>query len=326
MKKTDGHVHIYGTPEEAALLNSLNMQALNICVAQGSWRETDKVHFRGLATQYPQTFAWIASFDLPDYEHLDSSYAARVISELDADFKAGAVGCKAWKNIGMELRDLTGRYVMIDDPVFEPIFTHLENQQRSVVMHIGEPLACWQPLQPGTPHYEYYSTHMQWHMHGRTDMPDHTALIAARDRVVERHPKLRVIGAHYGSLEFDVAEVAKRFEQYPNFAVDTSARLADAAYQDREKVRDFFIRYQDRIIWGSDMVVQHKPDSTSDQQKKLRKGLEDQYALEWSFFAGNDTVTIQGHQCRGLSLPDSVLHKLFFANVRTWYPLLNLPS
>jgi predicted TIM-barrel fold metal-dependent hydrolase len=302
------------------------MQALNICVAEGQWRDKDKTHFRGLAARHPERFAWITSFDLPDYEQTNGAYAERVISELDADFQAGAVACKAWKNIGMELRDRAGRYVMIDDPVFEPIFTHLENQQRSVVMHIGEPLACWQPLQAGTPHYGYYSTHPQWHMHGRTDMPDHAALVAARDRVVERHPKLRVIGAHYGSLEFDVAQVAKRFDQYANFAVDTSARLADAAYQDREKVREFFIRYQDRIIWGSDVVLMHKSGATADQQEQSRKALEAQYELEWSFFAGNDTVTIQGRACRGLALPDSVLHKLFFANVRAWYPLLRLPS
>lgn len=259
MYKIDAHVHFHGGQDGAALLERLGIKALNISVADVTesidWRHESRNVYGKLAATYPDHFAWITSFDLPDYSEPDAVYADRVIAELEKDFANGAVACKAWKNIGMELKNRDGDYVMIDDPIFKPLFDYLERTGRSAVMHIGEPKACWLPLDPDSPHYGYYSEHPQWHMYGRTDMPSHEQLIAARDHVVERHPDLPVIGAHYGSLEYDMAEVAARFERYPNFAIDTSGRLGDAAYHDRETMRDFFTRYPDRILWGTDQGV-----------------------------------------------------------------------
>ena len=68
------------------------------------------------------------------------------------------------------------------------------------------------------------------------------------------HPKLRVIGCHLGSMEHDVDEIAKRLDRYPNFAVDTAARVVNLMAQPREKVRAFLIKYQDRVLWGTDLM------------------------------------------------------------------------
>src|SRR2546423_1885391 len=84
-----------------------------------------------------------------------------------------------------------------------------------------------------------------------SDLPSHQELIAARDAVAAQHPTLRVVGAHLGSLEYDVDEIARRFDQHPNFVVDISARLTDFALQDTAKVRRFCIQYQERILWGT---------------------------------------------------------------------------
>lgn len=322
MRRIDAHVHLNGGRDGAALLERLDMQAVSICVASANnkWREAEKPLFQGQARACPQRFAWITSFDLPDGDAPGDDYVQRVIAGLEADFADRAIGCKVWKNLGMELQDRRGRYLMVDDPLFEPIFDHLARTGRSLVMHIGEPKACWEPLQPGTPHYGYYSEHPKWHMHGRTDMPTHEALMAARDRLVERHPDLRCIGAHYGSLEYDVNEVARRFDRYPNFAVDTSARLGDMAFQDRQRVREFFIQYQDRILWGSDEIVNVNPAATAEQRRQGLADLEATYELEWQFFATDQDLVVQGRPCRGLGLPPAVLTKLFHDNACRWYP------
>ena len=104
-------------------------------------------------------------------------------------------------------------------------------------------------------------------MFNKPDFPSHEQLIAARDNVLAKHPTLRFIGAHLGSLEFDVDEVAARLARYPNFAVDISARLGDLAIQDSAKVRQFFLDYPDRILFGTDIVMRQPPSSMSPSEK-----------------------------------------------------------
>ena len=63
--------------------------------------------------------------------------------------------------------------------------------------------------------------------------------------MLANNPKLRVVGCHLGSMEADVGEIAQRFDRYPNFAVDTAARVVSLMMQPPEKVRTFLIKYQD---------------------------------------------------------------------------------
>ena len=68
--------------------------------------------------------------------------------------------------------------------------------------------------------------------------------------MLEKHPNLTFVGAHMGSLEHDVDELAGRLDKFPNMSVDLAARIGQVFYQtihDREKVGSFFIKYQDRL-------------------------------------------------------------------------------
>ena len=137
----DAHIH-YGD-DDAQLLQLLadfDLQLLNICVAEdahGAWRE-QATRYQQLATRYPQRFAWCTSMDLPRFD--DAHYHAKVLTALDADFAAGAVACKIWKNIGMEVRKPDGSFLMVDDPYFDPIFEHMVAHTYPLLTHIAEPL------------------------------------------------------------------------------------------------------------------------------------------------------------------------------------------
>jgi hypothetical protein len=194
MRRIDAHVH-YGaqTPATLELVEQLDLKCLNVCVSHGNWREQQRELYRSLAQSDPARFAWCTTFDLPDFT---PDYSQRVIAELDRDFADGAIGCKIWKNVGMELKSPAGGYVLPDDPILDPIYAHLAKRGWTLLAHIAEPLACWQPLDPASPHYSYYKDNPQWHMHGRSDVPSHQQLMAARDHVLEKHPKLRFVGAH----------------------------------------------------------------------------------------------------------------------------------
>src|SRR5579884_2814938 len=231
------------------------------------------------------------------------------------------LACKVWKNIGMEARKPSGEYMMVDDPLLEPIFSFVADRNKTLLMHIADPLDCWRPLYESSPHYSYYSEHPEWHLHGREDMPSHQQLMDARDAVVARHSNLRIVGAHLGSLEHDVAEVANRFERYPNFAVDMSARLLDLALQDTAKMRAFFLKYQDRILFGTDVGTWGLASLMSAEKREhLYNGFINSYQEHFRYLEKEGPMTISDREVMGIGLPAEVLEKIYRSNARRWYP------
>lgn len=318
----DAHTHVIGDhPDSLALLEQHDVWLLNICFAQRGedWRALKRDPYRTLAEQHPERYAWCTSFDLPTFE---PDYAERVIAGLEQDFRDGAVACKVWKNIGMEVRTPAGELLLIDDPLFEPILAYLAQVAKPLLMHIAEPLACWRPLSETSPHQSYYQNNPAWHMYGREDMLSHEALIASRDHVLAKHPKLKVIGAHLGSLEYDVSEVAKRLDTYPNFAVDVSARLGDLMMQDGEVVQDFMSRYQDRVLFGTDVVMPQPHSHLSDQERAQHiRTLDQTYRDYFAYFETDRELTHRGSTACGIHLDEQILEKFYRTNAQTWYGL-----
>jgi predicted TIM-barrel fold metal-dependent hydrolase len=129
------------------------------------------------------------------------------------------------------------------------------------------------------------------------------------------NPKLRVVGAHLGSMEVDVNEIAQRFDRYPNFAVDTAARIPYFMLQPSDKVRAFLIKYQDRVLYGTDLGLMPE-DKTVESLKEWTST----YERDWKYFATDQTVEYNGHKVQGLRLPESVLRKLYHDTAVRWIP------
>ena len=127
---------------------------------------------------------------------------------------------------------------------------------------------------------------------------------------------MRIVGAHLGSMEVDLEELAQRFDRYPNFAVDTAARVVYLALQPRDKMRAFLIKFQDRVLYGTDLGYRPKGDSDS------LRDWESTYVRDWKFFSTNNTVEFQGRKVQGLQLPDTVLRKLYHDNAVHWIPTI----
>ena len=324
MERIDAHFHVLGDdPGTVALLGELGIRALNVCVAHDGWSGSVRPGFRALSRAHPDRYAWCTTFDLPDYTVPDGEYQRSVTAGLARDLRDGAVAVKAWKHIGMELRRRDGSFAMVDDGVFTPVFEFLENEGVPLLTHIGEPLACWQPLDTPSAHAGYYRSHPEWHFHGRPGVPAHAELIRARDQVLARHPKLRVVGAHLGSLEYDVTEVGARLERFPGFAVDLSARLGDLMLQDREKVRGFFIRYQDRLLFGTDLVSTRPLSSLeSAERDRIHGTIRSSYETWFRYLESDEIVHTGAQATQGLDLPRDVVEKVCSANARVWYPRL----
>ena len=144
-------------------------------------------------------------------------------------------------------------------------------------------------------------------------------MISARDHILEKHPRLVVIGAHFGSLEHDLDEVARRLNRYPNFYVDCAARTRDLTRQPREKVRSFFIKYQDRILYGVDSTwkpFREKRPPTDQQRRPSSTASKRQYRADYAFYAGMGPMQYDGRTVEGLALPKKVLEKFYHENAR----------
>jgi predicted TIM-barrel fold metal-dependent hydrolase len=317
LPKVDVHAH-YRTdhPDLVPSLEAWNARAVLVNVARGdrpieqTWRD-----FQALRAAHPERFFLVATFD--PFRFNEPGFVPGVVAQLRADIAAGAKGVKVWKNIGMAVKDPQGRYVQIDDPKFQPIWDFLAEQGIPVLAHIAEPLAAWQPLSEASPHFGYYSTNPQYHAYRHPEIPRHEAIIAARDRWLARNPRLTVIGFHAASLEHDVAEVAKRLDAYPNLYLETATRTNDLAMQPSAQVREFMLRYQDRVMWGTDFG----------EGAVSRAGLERSFGQQWRYYAGGDTVTLGNPRgwhrtVRGLALPRGVLEKVAHRNAER---VLKLP-
>jgi predicted TIM-barrel fold metal-dependent hydrolase len=266
---------------------------------------------------HPDRVIAVSSFPMDGWD--DADWHERTIHYLDETLERGAVAVKIWKNIGMEFRDGEGHMVMIDDPRFDPVFEHLAQKGVPVIGHLGEPRECWLPVEQMVMHKGYFSTHPEYHMYLHPDMPSYEDQLAARDGFLERNPGLRFAGAHLASLEWSVDELAAFLERFPNVIVETAARVRDLQYQSslhRDKVRDFMIKYQDRIAYGTDLVVEPTAN-TEEAITAARRG----WRSDWRYFATDGEVEVRqlDEPVQGLKLPRGVVEKLYRLNAERFF-------
>lgn len=265
--KIDVHAHIRTEdPGFVELAKRDRFRLVNIATQSAGPEEMRLRYFAGYAQlkAHPDRVIFVSSFPMTGWN--DPDWQEKTIRHLDETFAKGAVAVKVWKNIGMEFRDKDGKFVMIDDPKLDPIFAHLAKKGVRVIGHLGEPRECWLPIERMVMHRGYYASHPKYHMYLHPEMPSYEDQIAARDRMLEKHPDLRFLGAHLGSLEWSVDHLAAFLDRFPKVIVETAARVRDLQYQsslDRKKVRDFLIKYQDRVAYGTDFGV--RATDTPDQ-------------------------------------------------------------
>ncbi|MDP3072082.1 MAG: amidohydrolase family protein [Opitutaceae bacterium] len=322
--KIDVHSHIFeDVPAFHALFRRINVRTINVCVPGGDGRlaTMDRVAFE-LYRKEPELYPVTTTFDLRGRDEPD--FVPKTIAWLDAAFARGAVAVKIWKEVGIEIKDRDGKFILPDDPLFDPIYAHLARRGKPLHAHLAEPIDAWLPLDPTSSHYGYYSQNPQWHLHGKPDYPSHAAIIAARDNIMRKHPTLTVVGAHLGSLEHDLAGIAERLARFSNFSIEVAARTRNLTRHPSENVRALFLRFPDRIMYGVDSSwLPHRRDTPpSDQQRRGHAtSLELRYRGDFDYYAGRGPMTYYGQKTESLGLPRAVLEKFYHANAERIFAL-----
>lgn len=324
VEKIDTHTHLNSENTafaQQAKADNFRLIAINVDVPEYPILEKQREYAAIYQKQYPNQVEWITAFTLQNWN--SPNWADETIAQLKTDFANGALGIKIWKNIGMTYKDSAGNFIKIDNPKFDKVIKYVISQGKTVLGHLGEPKNCWLPINQMTVKndQEYFKNHPEFHMFLHPENPSYDVLIASRDHFVARHPDMRFVGAHLGSLEWSVDELAKRLDKFPNMAVDMADRICHLQYQskkDREKVRNFIIKYQDRLIYATDAWINEKTDTT-----KAKKELHETWLQDWEYFVTDDKMTVKrvDGEFEGLKLPKEVVNKIFHDNAVRWYKI-----
>jgi predicted TIM-barrel fold metal-dependent hydrolase len=323
VEKIDTHVHLHGALPvfmSRAATDGFRLLTINVNYGDFPQLETQLKDALALKREYPDRVAFVTTFDASNSTAPD--WRARTEKRLLSTLQQGAVGVKVWKDIGMQQRDPDGHVVMIDDARFTPIFRLLEQRGVVVLGHLGEPRNAWLPLESMTIRgdREYFTAHPQYHMFAHPEWPTYEEQIAARNRLLDRHPKLRFVALHLASLEWSVDRIDEFLKRYPSASVDLAARLVHLKLQastDREKVRRFFIEHQDRIVYATDLTR-----TTEQTDAAFAEEAHTVWQDDWRFLALDREMRSEEFDgaFRGLALPREVIDKVYGANARRIFP------
>ena len=324
VKKFDSHIHLISSDTSfirQSAEDNFSLLTINVDAPSVPPFEEQREWAIDAVETFPDVIDFAATFSVADWQ--DENWHEQTIAYLNECLLKGAVAVKIWKNVGMDLRDENGKLVMIDNPKFDPILDFLKEKGITLIGHFGEPKNCWLPIEEMTvnDYKGYYKNNPQYHMYLHPGVTTYEEQVAARDRMLEKHPDLLFVGAHLGSLEWSVDELAKRLDKFPKMAVDMAERISHFEYlaqQDREKVRAFFIKYQDRLIYATDFIIDggKSPEAMKEHVDNVRLS-------HWKFFTTDETMNVPHSvdgEFVGLKLPREVVDKIYFTNAMKWFP------
>ncbi len=270
----------------------------------------------------------VTVFCNPAFEEIAKGpgYGQRIAKGIAAAYKAGARGVKIYKGLGLGIPDAAGHPIGVDDPGLDPVFEMAGKLHMPVAIHSGDPKAFWKPPTPDNERFDELSAHPRWSFYG---FPlSWEQLYASFERRVARHPKTTFIGVHFGNDPEDPVRVAQMLDAHKNLYIDLAARIPEIGRTDTnhdpKRMRAFFEKYQDRILWGTDTGVGTEPDSmmfgstgrepqTERDEQRFFDG-----CYRWLETEDRNIPTptpIQGRwNIDGIGLPRSILEKVYWKN------------
>jgi len=252
--------------------------------------------------------------DEPDFGLVE---ALRLKNAVQRGFKC----LKIAKILGLYLRYDSKLLVSVDDPVLDPLWESAGELDIPVYMHIGDPRAFFEPPTPENERYAELGVHPAWSFFGQ-DFPSFHALLDAFERVVASHPETTFIGVHFGNDAEEPEFVAEMLDRYPNYYIDIAARVPEFGRHPAKQMHDFFVKYQDRILFGTDTGIspRHIMLGSTGRDEPTTEDAKRFFAAHFRYFESNDVgidhpTPIQGDwKVDAIGLPAKVLDKLYREN------------
>jgi predicted TIM-barrel fold metal-dependent hydrolase len=284
--------------EVVRIMDAANVK--KIVILTGKWGEKLQGVLDQMVKAYPDRFM---VFEQIDYSKIDdANFGAAMVQQLDESVARGARGLKVLKDLGLGVRDKSGKLVAVDDPRLDPIWEECGRLGIPVAIHTSDPVAFFRPTDNHNERYEELMQNPSWSFYGPA-YPSKETLIAQRNHIIEKHPHTTFIALHVANWPENLDLVSSWLDKYPNMVVEFGAREAELGRQPR-RARQFFDQYQDRILFGTDSQPEAK------MYANYFRWLEtaDEYFDYWGYPG-------QGRwEIYGLALPDEILKKVYSGN------------
>lgn len=259
----------------------------------------------------------------------DPDFFKKAPDMLEKSVNAGAISIKNLKDLGLVARDMEGKLIAIDDPRLFPIWERAEKLGIPVAFHTGDPVAFFEPWAPENERWEELELHPEWSFSDKSKFPTLETLFSQVNNVYRKFTGVNFVAVHVAGYAENIKEVGRWLDELPNLSIDTAARIGELGKHSAQDGHDFFNKYQDRIMFGTDMAywegceVQGAgpcKNFTMEENKHF-------YDIHWRYLQTRDKqfdhpTPIQGKwKIDGIGLDDDVLKKIYWDNAYKFYKL-----
>ncbi len=268
---------------------------------------------------------WVQYMNL-DYKNWDQpDFAQEAVRQVEEGHRLGAAGFKEWKRFGLFLRDSQGKLIRVDDSRLDPMWERLGQLNMPISIHVADPKAFFEPYNEHNERWAELRDHKSWWFGDTNVYPGWKDLLEALNRVVGRHPHTTFVCVHFANNAEELDWVADSLTRHPNMYVDLAARIPELGRHDPQKVHDMFVKFQDRIFFGTDFQSlesklilgssgDEPPETDADAEVFFRKEYRwlETWDRDWAHM-----TPIQGNwNISSIGLPPGVLRKIYFDNAR----------
>ena len=239
------------------------------------------------------------------------AFVEQAVALLEQHVRQGAQGLKILKELGLHYRDASGRRIACCDERLAPVWQACARLKIPVLLHQADPYGFFEPVTPANEHYGSLQKYPSWSFVDPR-FPRFMTLQEEMTRLLANQPDTTFILAHAANFPENLEYVGNLLDRHPNSFIDLSARTDELGRQPHT-ARQFIIRYQDRIIFGTDM-----PASVGMYRYHFRfYETTDEYFIHPDY---DGTFGRYRWRVHGLSLPDDVLKKLYHQNILRLIP------
>ena len=210
-------------------------------------------------SKHPDRFEVWCGFDTNNFDQ--PGYGPAAVAELERCVRKGAKGVgelvDKGRGFGVGKREsIAGAQGMhTDDPRLDPLFEKCAELKLPVNIHVADPIWVYEKIDTnndGMMNAQIYRIDSRKPAKGKDDTVGFDGMIDILERTARRHPRTTIIACHLANLGHDLDRLGKLLDRCPNLYVDNSGRYAEIAATPRAAIR-FFRKYQDRILFGTDM-------------------------------------------------------------------------
>lgn len=271
---------------------------------------------------FPGRFVHYMNLDYSGWD--DPDFTARAVQQVETGQRLGAVGLKEFKRLGLYLRNHAGQLIRVDDPKLDPVWKRCGQLGLPVSIHVADPRAFWLPYNEQNERWTELKDHKNWWFGDPNVYPPREELLAALNRVIERHPNTTFVCVHFANNAEEPDWVERMLDRYPNMYADLAARVPEIGRHSPERIRKLFLKHQDRILFATDFQVYDRLTLGSGGSGPAPTDADaiDFFQKHWRWLETHDRdfrhmTPIQGDwTISGIGLPAEVLRKIYFENAR----------